>query len=171
MPPITTGYLLLLLLGINGVLGKWLFQWFGIRLAFTQVAAIIAAMVVSFPLMVRSIRTAIEMVDPRLESASQTLGISPLFTFFRITIPLSMPGIISGIILGFARCLGEFGATIAFAGNIEGETRTIPLAVYSLMQVPGKEGATLRLVLFSAVISLIAMILAEYLNKRIKKNR
>ncbi len=171
MPPVTTGYLLLLLLGVNGILGKWLFQWFGIRLAFNQLAAIIAAMVVSFPLTVRSIRTAIEMVDPRLESASHTLGISPIITFFRITIPLSMPGIISGIILGFARCLGEFGATITFAGNIEGETQTIPLAVYSLMQVPGKEGATLRLVLISAVISLIAMILAEYLNKRIKKNR
>lgn len=171
MPPVTTGYILLLLLGVNGIFGKWLFQWFGIRLAFNQVAAIIAAMVVSFPLMVRSIRTAIEMVDPKLESASQTLGISPLLTFFRITVPLAMPGIISGIILGFARCLGEFGATIAFAGNIEGETQTIPLAVYSLMQVPGKEGATLRLVLISAFISLIAMILAELLNKKIKKNR
>jgi molybdate transport system permease protein len=171
MPPVTTGYLLLLLFGINGMIGRWLFQWLGIRIAFTQVAAIIAAMVVSFPLMLRSIRTAIEMVDPRLESASRTLGISPIFTFIRITIPLSMPGIISGIILGFARCLGEFGATITFAGNIEGETQTIPLAVYSLMQVPGKESATLRLVIISAIISLIAMILAEYLNKRIKQNR
>lgn len=171
MPPVTTGYLLLLILGTNGIIGKWLFQHFGIRIAFNQTAAIIAAMVVSFPLITRSIRTAIEMVDQRLESASRTLGISPLLTFFRITFPLAMPGIISGAILGFARCLGEFGATITFAGNIEGETRTIPLAVYSLMQVPGKEGATLRLVLISALISLIAMIFAEYLNKRVKQNR
>lgn len=171
MPPITTGYLLLVVLGVNGLIGKWLYQWFGIRLSFNLAAAIIAAMVVSFPLMVRSIRTSIEMIDLRLESASRTLGVSPLRTFFRITIPLAKPGIISGIVLGFARCLGEFGATISFAGNIEGETQTIPLAVYSLMQVPGKEGATLRLVLISAIISLIAMILAEYLNRKIKQKR
>jgi molybdate transport system permease protein len=168
MPPVTTGYLLLVLLGTHGILGGWLYRTFGIRLAFNQTAAIIAAIVVSFPLVTRSIRTAVEMVDPRMESASRTLGVSPLMTFFRITFPLAMPGILSGVVLGFARCLGEFGATITFAGNIEGETRTIPMAVYSYMQVPGKEGATLRLVIISALISLIAMILAEYLNKKVK---
>ncbi|MBA7621968.1 Molybdenum transport system permease protein ModB [subsurface metagenome] len=171
MPPVTTGYLLLIVLGTNGFIGKWLFQWFGIRIAFNQTAAILAAMIVSFPLITRSIRTSIEMVDTRLESASRTLGISPFITFFRITFPLAIPGIISGVVLGFARCLGEFGATITFAGNIEGETRTIPLAVYNYMQIPGKEGATLRLVIISALISLVAMILAEYLNKRVKQNR
>ena len=169
MPPVTTGYLLLLLLGTHGIIGKWLYDTFNIRLAFNQSAAIIAALVVSIPLMTRSIRTSIEMVDPRMEAASRTLGVSPLMTFLRVTFPLSLPGIISGLILGFARALGEFGATITFAGNIEGETRTIPMAVYSYMQTPGKEGATLRLVLVSAIIALIAMILAEYLNKRVKR--
>lgn len=171
MPPVTTGYLLLLLLGTQGFIGGWLYRSFGIRLAFNQTAAIIAAIVVAFPLMTRSIRTSIEMVDPRMEAASKTLGVSPLLTFFRITFPLALPGIISGTVLGFARALGEFGATITFAGNIEGETRTIPMAVYSLMQTPGKEGATLRLVLISAIISLIAMIVAEYLNKKAKKRQ
>jgi molybdate transport system permease protein len=169
MPPVTTGYLLLLILGTKGLIGSWLYETFHIRLAFNQSAAIIAALVVSFPLMTRSIRTAIEMVDPRMEAASRTLGVSPWMTFFRITFPLSLPGIISGLVLGFARALGEFGATITFAGNIEGKTRTIPMAVYSYMQTPGKEEFTLRLVLVSAIIALIAMILAEYLNKKVKR--
>ena len=171
MPPVTTGYLLLILLGSQGLPGRFLIEHFGIRLAFTQTAAIIAAVVVSFPLITRSVRTAIEMVDPRMEAASRTLGITPFLTFFRITIPLALPGIISGIVLGFARALGEFGATITFAGNIEGETRTIPMAVYSYMQTPGKEGATLRLVIISAILSLIAMVLAEYLVRRAKKRQ
>ncbi len=168
MPPVTTGYLLLIILGTQGFIGSWLYRTFGIRLAFNQTSAIIASIIVSFPLVTRSIRTAIEMVDRRMEDASRTLGVSPFLTFFSITFPLALPGIISGLVLGFARCLGEFGATITFAGNIEGETQTIALAVYSLMQVPGKEGATLRLVIFSAIISLIAMVLAEYLNKKVK---
>ncbi len=171
MPPVTTGYLLLLIFGTQGFLGGWLYKNFGIRLAFNQSAAVIAAVVVAFPLMTRSIRTAIEMVDPRMEAASRTLGVSPLLTFIRITFPLALPGIISGTVLGFARALGEFGATITFAGNIEGETRTIPMAVYSLMQTPGKEGATLRLVFISAIIALIAMIAAEYLNKKVKRKQ
>jgi molybdate transport system permease protein len=169
MPPVTTGYLLLILLGTQGIIGNWIYRNFGIRLAFNQTAAVIAGIVVSFPLVTRSIRTAIEMVDTRLEDASRTLGVSPFMTFFRITFPLALPGIISGWVLGFARCLGEFGATITFAGNIEGETRTIALAVYSLMQVPGKENTTLRLVLFSVIISLVAMVVAEYLNRKVKE--
>ncbi len=171
MPPVTTGYLLLLIFGTQGFLGEWLFERFGLRLAFNQAAAVIAAVVVSFPLMTRSIRTAIEMVNPHMEAASRTLGVSPFLTFIRITFPLALPGIISGTVLGFARALGEFGATITFAGNIEGETRTIPMAVYSLMQTPGQEGATLRLVFISAIIALIAMIVAEYLNKRVKRRQ
>lgn len=169
MPPVTTGYILLLLFGTQGIIGNWIYRNFGIRLAFNQAAAVIAGIVVSFPLVTRSVRTAVEMVDTRMENASRTLGVSPFMTFFRITFPLALPGIISGVVLGFARCLGEFGATITFAGNIEGETQTIALAVYSLMQVPGKEGATIRLVIFSAVISLAAMILAEYMNKKARK--
>lgn len=171
MPPVTTGYILLLIFGTQGFIGGWLYRNFGIRLAFNQAAAVIAAIVVAFPLMTRSMRTSIEMVDPRMESASRTLGVSPFLTFLRITFPLALPGIISGTVLGFARALGEFGATITFAGNIEGETRTIPLAVYSYMQTPGKEGATLRLVIISAIIALIAMIAAEYLNKRVKRRQ
>jgi molybdate transport system permease protein len=171
MPPVTTGYLLLLVFGTQGLIGGWLLRNFGIRLVFNQAAAVIAALVVAFPLMTRSIRTAIEMVDPRMEAASRTLGVSPFLTFLRITFPLSLPGIIGGTVLGFARALGEFGATITFAGNIEGVTRTIPMAVYSYMQTPGKEGATLRLVIISAIIALIAMIAAEYLNKRVKRRQ
>jgi molybdate transport system permease protein len=169
MPPVTTGYLLLIILGTKGILGGWLYDHFGIQLAFNQTAAVIAAIVVSFPLMTRSIRTAIEMVDPDLEAASRTLGVSPLITFFRITVPLALPGIISGVVLGFARALGEFGATITFAGNIEGKTRTIPIAVYSYMQTPGREASTLRLVIISAIIALAAMIVAEYLNRRVMR--
>jgi molybdate transport system permease protein len=171
MPPVTTGYLLLIVLGTKGIFGSWIFNTFGIRLAFNQTAAIIAATVVSFPLITRSVRTAVEMVDPGLEAAARTLGSPPFTTFLRITFPLAMPGVLSGVILGFARCLGEFGATITFAGNIEGETRTIPLAVFSYMQTPGKESETMRLVLISALISLAAMILAEYMNKRLKNKR
>ena len=171
MPPVTTGYLLLLIFGSQGIIGGWLYRNFEIRLAFNLAAAVIAAIVVAIPLMTRSMRTAIEMVDPRMEDASRTLGVSPFLTFLRITFPLALPGIIGGTVLGFARALGEFGATITFAGNIEGETRTIPLAVYSYMQTPGKEGATLRLVIISAIIALFAMIAAEYLNKRVKRRQ
>ncbi len=169
MPPVTTGYLLLLLLGTRGIIGKWLFAWFGIKLANTFSAAVIASVFVSFPLMVRSIRTAMEMVDPGLEEASRILGANKLKTFFRISVPLAFPGILSGTILAFARSLGEFGATITFAGNIQGETQTLPLAIFAYMQVPGHEGPTLRLVLVSVLISFIAMGLSEWFIKRRKK--
>ena len=169
MPPVTTGYLLLLVLGTNGFIGKWLFQWFGIKLAFSFSAAVIAAIFVSFPLVVRSIRSAMEMVDPGLEDASRILGVGRIKTFFKITIPLSLPGIISGTILAFARSLGEFGATITFAGNIEGETQTLPLAIYAYMQVPGKENPTMRLVLVSIFISFVAMTLSELFIRKMKR--
>ncbi|WP_088341763.1 molybdate ABC transporter permease subunit [Robiginitalea sediminis] len=171
MPPVTTGFLLLLLLGSRSPLGEWLESVFGIRIAFSYAAAVIAAAVVSFPLAVRAVRTAMEMVDPGLEEASRLLGASRLKTFFRITIPLALPGILSGAILSFARSLGEFGATITFAGNIAGETQTLPLAIYALMQVPGKEEATLRLVLVSVVISLAAMLLSEWYLQKMKHDR
>ncbi len=168
MPPVTTGYLLLLLFGTRGIFGKWLFSLLGIRIAFTFPAAVIASVFVSFPLIVRSIRTSMEMVDPGLEDASRILGAGKIKTFFRITIPLALPGIVSGTILAFARSLGEFGATITFAGNIEGETQTLPLAVYAYMQIPGKEGATLRLVLVSVLVSFMAMAFSELFIKKMK---
>ncbi|MCW8966346.1 MAG: molybdate ABC transporter permease subunit [Candidatus Pacearchaeota archaeon] len=169
MPPVTTGYLLLLILGTRGILGRWLFTELGIRLPFSFPAAVIASVVVSFPLTVRSIRTAMEMVDKRLEEASGTLGAGKIRTFLMVTVPLALPGIISGTILSFARSLGEFGATITFAGDIEGETQTLPLAIYTCMQIPCGEGATLRLVLVSVFISFVAMILSEWLINRMKR--
>jgi len=168
MPPVTTGYLLLLVFGTQGIIGTWLSATMGIRLPFTFAAAVLSSVVVSFPLMVRSIRIAMEMRGQQMEEASYTLGVGPVRTFFLITLPVALPGIISGAILAFARSLGEFGATITFAGNIEGETRTLPLAIYSYMQVPGMQGATMRLVVISVVISFVAMIGSETLIKRMR---
>ncbi|MBN2618240.1 MAG: molybdate ABC transporter permease subunit, partial [Spirochaetales bacterium] len=139
MPPVTTGYLLLILLGKRGIIGGFLFDNFGIRIAFTSNAVIIASMIVSFPLLYKSIKISIDMVDKKLENCAKTLGANRLEVLLRVTLPLIMPGVVNGMVLGFARSLGEFGATMTFAGNIEGITRTIPLAVYSKLQVPGKE--------------------------------
>jgi len=169
MPPVTTGYLLLLVFGSKGIIGELLYDAFGIKLAFSFPAAVIASVFVSFPLIVRSIRTSMEMVDPGLEEASWILGTSKFKTFIKVTIPLALPGIVSGTILTFARSLGEFGATITFAGNIQGETQTLPLAIFSYMQIPGHEGPTLRLVLISIVISFIAMGLSEWFIKKAKQ--
>ncbi|MFW5851418.1 MAG: molybdate ABC transporter permease subunit [Bacteroidota bacterium] len=163
MPPVTTGFILLILLGRNGFIGRYLYEWFGVSFAFSFSAAVIAALTVSFPLFVRAVRTAIEMVDKDLEEASYTLGKSKFATFSKITFPLALPGIVSGFILSFARSLGEFGATITFAGNIVGETQTLPLAIYSYMQEPGKESSALFLVIISVSISLLAMLGAEFL--------
>ncbi|MEL6255846.1 MAG: molybdate ABC transporter permease subunit [Bacteroidota bacterium] len=171
MPPVTTGYLLLLLLGSKSLIGGWLLDNLGIKLAFSFYAAVIASIVVSFPLIVRSIRTSMELVDTGLEDASRILGAGKLKTFIRITIPLALPGVISGTILAFARSLGEFGATITFAGNIEGESQTLPLAIYSYMQIPGQEDSTFRLVLVSIFISFLAMILSEWYIKKMKDAR
>ena len=169
MPPVTTGYLLLLVFGVRGAVGGWVMRTLGIRLSFTFTAAVIASVVVSFPLFVRSVRTAMEMVDTGMEEASQMLGAGRLKTFLMVTVPLSLPGIVSGFVLVFARSLGEFGATITFAGNIEGETRTLPLAIYSYMQVPGREGATLHLALVSVVISFAAMVVSEVFVRRMRR--
>lgn len=164
MPPVTTGYLLLLLLGKEGLLGMPLFRLFGIRIAFSTAAGVIAAMVVSFPLLVRSIRLSMDMVDPRYEAAGSTLGAGKWEVFRRITLPLILPGILNGAVLGFARSMGEFGATMIFAGNIQGKTRTIPLAVYSALQVPGREREAVLLVAFSALVSFAAL----FISSRIK---
>jgi len=171
MPPVTTGYLLLLALGSKSIIGQWFYHSLGIKLAFSFPAAVIASVVVSFPLIVRSIRTSMEMVDTGYEEASRMLGAGKLKTFFKITVPLAMPGIASGTILAFARSLGEFGATITFAGNIQGETQTLPLAIYAYMQVPGKENATLQLVMVSVVISFVAMVLSEWFVKKSRNDK
>ena len=170
MPPVTTGYLLLFILGKKGLIGAVLFSAFGIRIAFTQAAAVLASMVVSFPLITRSIRISMEMVDPRLEMAAFTLGANRVETFRRVTLPLVLPGMINGVILGFARSMGEFGATVTFAGSIAGETRTIPLSVYSLLQVPGKENEAALLVGISIIISFLAMFLSSVLSEKLQKN-
>ena len=166
MPPVATGYLLLVLLGTEGFLGRWLHEALGIKIAFTWQAAVLASAVVSFPLAVRAVRIAMEMADPRLEQAAKTLGAGPLRTFFLVTLPLALPGIISGGILAFARSLGEFGATIMFAGNIASETRTLPLAVYSYTQQRGGEGPALRLVIISVLVSFAALAASELLARR-----
>ena len=166
MPPVVTGYLLLMLLGRRGILGEVLYRHFGFSMAFTWTAAVAASAVMGFPLMVRAVRVAMEMADPKLEAAARCLGAGPLRTFLTVTLPLARPGIITGLVLAFARSLGEFGATIVFAGNIQGETRTLPLAVYSYMQVPGGDAASLRLVLVSILLSLGALIVSEIMSRR-----
>jgi len=139
LPPVVTGYLLLLLLGRRGLVGAWLEQTFGLVFAFRWTGAVVAAAVVAFPLMVRPIRLSLEAVDPRLESAATTLGANRFWTWLTVTLPLSLPGVLVGAILGFTRSLGEFGATVTFVSNIPGETQTLSLAVYSALQVPGGE--------------------------------
>ena len=167
-PPVVTGYLLLIVLGKNGIIGHWLYETMGIKLAFNFAALIIASVVVSLPLAVRNTKSAFELVDPNYEKASSSLGASKTGTFFRVYLPLAFPGILSGAVLAFARSLGEFGATISFAGNILGKTQTIALNVYSNMQIPGKEMQVTRLVIISVIISLLAIIASEYLNKKKK---
>ena len=169
LPPVIPGFLLLLLLGNQGLIGKWLYQSFGITIAFTWVGAVIASAVMGFPLMVRSARLAISQVDSGLESAAQSLGAHPLRVFFTVTLPVAMPGVITGLILAFSRSLGEFGATITFVGNIEGETRTLPLAIYSYTQLPGGDLPAMRLVVISMVIALAALMLSEILERKANK--
>lgn len=168
LPPVVVGYILLVTLGRNGVIGAFLFDVFGITLAFTWKGAAVAAAVVAFPLIVRSIRLSLEAVDGGLEQAARTLGASPLRVFVTVTLPLASPGILTGAILGFARSLGEFGATITFVSNIPGETRTLPIALYTLTQVPGGEMGALRLVVISIVVALAALIVSEIIARRLK---
>ena len=165
LPPVVTGYLLLLLLGRRGLIGGWLHD-LGIDIAFTWKGAAIAAAAMSLPLLVRAVRLAIEMTDRRLEDAARTLGASPLRVVLTITLPLAIPGIIAGLVLAFARSLGEFGATITLAGNIPGESRTLPVAIYSLTQTPDGDTAALRLVVISLLLSLVALAGSEWLSRR-----
>ncbi len=161
-----TGWLLLIAFGPQGPAGLWLERWFGLSLMFRWTGAALAAAVMALPLMVRAMRLSIEAVDPRLEQAATTLGASRWRTFRTITLPLALPGVVAGAVLGFARSLGEFGATITFVSNIPGETQTLPLAIYSALQVPGEEGAVLQLALVSVALSLGALIVSEVLARR-----
>jgi molybdate transport system permease protein len=167
LPPVVTGYLLLLGFGRRGPIGAFLEESFGIVFSFRWTGAALAAAVMGFPLMVRAMRLSVEAVDRRLEDASLTLGVGPLLTFVLVTLPLALPGIIAGAVLAFAKGLGEFGATITFVSNIPGETRTLPTAIYGFTQVPGGEAGVLRLAAVSIAISLGALILSELLSRRL----
>lgn len=169
LPPVVTGYGLLILLGRKGLVGAFLDQHFGIVFAFRWTGAVIAAVVMSLPIIVRAIRLSIEAVDIRLEQASSTLGANPVATFFLVTLPLSLPGILVGATLGFAKSLGEFGATITFVSNIPGETRTIASAIYTASQTPEGDGEALILSIVAALIGLAALILSEIIARRFKR--
>lgn len=163
LPPVVVGYLLLIGLGRRGIIGEKLYDWFGFSFAFSWRGAALASAVIAFPLMVRAIRLALEAVDTRLEQAARTLGAGRWRVFFTITLPLTLPGIIVGTVLAFARSLGEFGATITFVSNIPGETRTIPLAMYTLIETPGAEGAAARLCVIAIVLALASLLVSEWL--------
>jgi molybdate transport system permease protein len=165
LPPVVTGYILLILFGRRGPLGELLESWFGIVVAFRWTGAVIAATVMAFPVMVRPIRLSIEAIDRRLEAAAGTLGASPLAVFATVTLPLALPGIVAGGILGFAKGMGEFGATITFVSNIPGETRTLALAIYTLTQVPSGEVGAIRLTLIAVAVSITALLAAELLGR------
>lgn len=169
IPPVVVGFVLLVLLGRQGVIGSWLFDWFGITVAFTWRGAAVASAVMAFPLMVRAMRLSLEATDRRLETAARTLGAGPLRVFATVTMPLIAPGILTGVVLAFARSLGEFGATITFVSNIPGETRTLPLAIFTLVQTPGAEAAIIRLVVISVALALAALIASEVLARRIDR--
>ena len=171
LPPVVTGYLLLILFGRKGPIGAFLEQTFGIVFAFRWTGAALACAVMGFPLMVRAIRLSIEAVDTRLESAAGTLGANPFWVFLTITLPLCLPGVIAGAILGFAKSMGEFGATITFVSNIPGETQTLPSAIYTFTQVPGGDAGALRLTAVSIAISMLALLLSELLARRIGARR
>lgn len=170
LPPVVVGYLLLVGFGRRGVIGAWFYDWFGITFAFNWRGAVLAAAVMSFPLMVRAIRLALEGVDLRLEQAARTLGAGRWRVFLTITLPLTLPGIIAGTVLAFARSLGEFGATITFVSNIPGETRTLPSAMYTLIQTPGGEQAAWRLCVIAIGLAMISLLVAEWL-ARISRKR
>jgi molybdate transport system permease protein len=166
VPPVVVGFILLVLFGRRGPIGGWLYDTFGITIIFTWKGAALAAAVMAFPLMVRAIRLSLEAVDRRLEAAARTLGARRLDVFMTVTLPLMTPGILAGVVLAFARSLGEFGATITFVSNIPGETRTIPLAIYTAIQTPGGEAAAARLAALSIALALAGLVLADVLARR-----
>ncbi|MBN9449312.1 MAG: molybdate ABC transporter permease subunit [Bosea sp.] len=169
LPPVVTGYLLLIGFGRRGPIGQWLYDWFGIVLSFRWTGAALACAVMGFPLLVRAIRLSIEAVDRKLEDAAGTLGASPFWVFLTVTLPLCLPGILAGMILCFAKAMGEFGATITFVSNIPGETQTLPSAIYTFTQVPNGDAGALRLTLISIAISVAALFASEVLARVIGK--
>ena len=169
LPPVVVGYLLLVLFGTRGPIGGWLDRQFDIQLVFSTAGAALATAVMSFPLMVRSIRISLEAVDRRLEEAARTLGAGPLDRFFSVTLPLMLPGILAGAVTAFAAGLGEFGAVITFVSNIPGETRTLPLALYTAIQSPGGDALAARLALTSFSLGLAGLLLSEWLARRLRR--
>ena len=168
LPPVVVGWLLLLIFGVEGPIGAWLQSWFGVRLVFTTAGAALACAVTAFPLKVRAIRLSLEAVDPKLEEAARTLGAKPIDRFFSITLPLATPGVLVGAIVGFASCLGNFGAVITFAGNIAGETQTLPLAIYSALQTHGGESTAARLSLVSVTLAITFLLASEWVSRRLR---
>ncbi len=166
LPPVVTGWLLLLVFGISGPVGAWLFRWFHVRLAFTQAGAALACGVMVFPLMVRAIRLSLDAIDPQLEQAARTLGARGPSRFFSITLPLALPGVLAAAVLGYTASLGEFGAVITFAANIPGQTRTLPLAIYTALDSAGGEAQAARLALMSVGLAIGGLLLAEVLAPR-----
>jgi molybdate transport system permease protein len=169
LPPVVTGYLLLVTFGRRGPVGQFLEEWFGIVLAFRWTGAALAAGVMAFPLMVRAIRLAIEAVDPKLEQAAGTLGAPRLWVFATVTLPLILPGIVAGSILAFAKAMGEFGATITFVSNIPGQTQTLPTAIYTFLQVPGGQEDAARLVLVAIAVAMGALLLSEWVGRAVAR--
>jgi molybdate transport system permease protein len=168
LPPVVVGFALLLLFGKRGVLGAWLDHWFGIVFAFRWTGAALASAIMGFPLMVRAIRLSIAAIDRRFETVARTLGGSRSWVFLSVTLPLALPGIVTGVLLSFARSLGEFGATITFVSNIPGETETLPLAIYTLVQTPGGDAQALRLSAMAVVLSIGALVASEWLTRRVQ---
>jgi molybdate transport system permease protein len=169
LPPVVTGYVLLLTFGRQGPVGGFLESTFGIVFAFRWTGAALAAAIMAFPLMVRAIQLSISAVDPKLEQAAGTLGASPFWVFLTVTFPLILPGVLTGAILAFAKAMGEFGATITFVSNIPGQTQTLPSAIYAALQVPGGEGSALRLIGISIVVAMLALFLAETVSRRVAR--
>jgi molybdate transport system permease protein len=169
LPPVVTGYVLLLVFGRRGLLGAFLAETFGIVFAFRWTGAALASAVMGFPLLVRAVRLSVEAVDRKLEAAAGTLGAGPGWVFVTVTLPLMAPGILAGAVLAFARSLGEFGATITFVSNIPGETQTLPSAIYMFTQVPGGDAGALRLSLIAIAISMLALVAAEVLGRRLAR--
>ena len=171
IPPVVTGYFLLRVFGRRGPIGAWLEQYLGLQFSFRWTGAALAAAVMSFPLVVRAIQLGIENVDRRLEESASTLGASPLWAFVTITLPLALPGLLAGLIIGFAKALGEFGATIAFVSNIPGETQTLALAIFTQLERPGGDAAAMRLAWLSVGVSVLALIAFEALGRSFNRNR
>lgn len=169
LPPVVTGYFLLLSFGKKGFLGAPLYDWFGVVFAFRWTGAALAAAVMAFPFMVRAIRLAIEAVDPKLEQAAATLGASPAWVFLTVTLPLILPGILAGAVLAFAKAMGEFGATITFVSNIPGQTQTLPTAIYAQLQVPGSEVQAARLVAIAVIVAMAAILVSEWLARAVAR--